>query len=242
MKFGQMSLKKISDKADYLQLDICGLSLEEAIERYNSYGKNIPIILHGDWYKKVNGIYQNEDNLKLRASEYKKIICELKKHTEVLGITIHPPKRKKYSIEEIISVCEDIKSVGVDVFIENRSDSRLNISNPLEVIELSNKHIMTIDIPQLYIACGYNKETFLDTLNSINWSNVQELHLSNVKNKRVAVKLECGELDYIKILKIIQSKAKKSFYITFEVIGSCKTFESQIEIIEGYIKSIGGVE
>ena len=50
---GIMSIRgKLSDKADYLQLDICGLSANEALDRYISYNTNLPIILHGDWTKK----------------------------------------------------------------------------------------------------------------------------------------------------------------------------------------------
>ena len=45
MKVGQISFKKLSDKSDYLQLDICGLSTEEALSKYNAYGKKIPVIL-----------------------------------------------------------------------------------------------------------------------------------------------------------------------------------------------------
>lgn len=39
MKVGQISFKKLSDKSDYLQLDICGLNVEEALSKYNAYEK-----------------------------------------------------------------------------------------------------------------------------------------------------------------------------------------------------------
>lgn len=52
MKIGQMSFPNLSKQADYLQLDICGLDVSSSVEKYLSYKKDIPVILHGDWTKK----------------------------------------------------------------------------------------------------------------------------------------------------------------------------------------------
>lgn len=51
MKFGQMNIRKVSGKADYVQLDICGLTVEEALDKYKIYAP-LPVILHGDCTKK----------------------------------------------------------------------------------------------------------------------------------------------------------------------------------------------
>jgi hypothetical protein len=59
IKIGQISYPKLSGVADYLQLDICGLDKEQALNKYRSYNANIPVILHGDWEKKGN----NANNL-----------------------------------------------------------------------------------------------------------------------------------------------------------------------------------
>ena len=45
MKFGQMSIQKISPVADFLQLDICGLDTEQTLNRYRKYQSKIPVIL-----------------------------------------------------------------------------------------------------------------------------------------------------------------------------------------------------
>ena len=58
---------------------------------------------------------------------------------------------------------------------------------------------MTIDIPQLYISCGYNQKELLKTLSRINMTNVKEIHLANIKRDSshtyVGRKLNDGELD-----------------------------------------------
>lgn len=223
--FGQMSLKRISEEADYLQLDICGLSVDEAIARYKSYNTNIPIILHGDWNKR-KGV--SENNLRNRVEDYKRIISELKQYTKIIGITIHPPLQSKYSLVEVVSLCEEIeKDTNIDVFLENRSNHKLNISIPEEVIKFSESHKMTIDCPQLYISCKYDTELFYKTLNQINWENIYELHIGNVKDCRVGRKIDDGDLNFKEIFKYIRNKTKKDFYITLEILGSQKTFEEE---------------
>ncbi|MDF2879607.1 MAG: hypothetical protein K0R54_164 [Clostridiaceae bacterium] len=224
MKLGQMSFKKVSTIADFLQLDICGLSKDESYDKYINYDVNIPVILHGDWTK--NG--HSENNIKERTSEYIQIIHNLLSIAEIHGLTIHPPFRKKVSFEDFINYCNLIETAtGIPVFIENRSNNKIWLSYPGEIIEFSNKHYMTIDLPQLFISCGYEETAFLDTVLKINWSNVKELHLGNIKrngkNTFVARKIEEGEIDLNKVISFI----KGVDYCTFEILGGVNVFENQ---------------
>ncbi|WCK57071.1 hypothetical protein PP175_28190 (plasmid) [Aneurinibacillus sp. Ricciae_BoGa-3] len=91
MKFGQMSLPRVSANADYIQLDICGLNKEQTLSRFLSYETNLPVILHGDWTKKG----ASENNIAQRKQEYVTIIQTLLKHTSVLGFTMHPLSERK---------------------------------------------------------------------------------------------------------------------------------------------------
>lgn len=228
MKVGQISFNKLSNKADYLQFDICGCSSLDVMKKILSYGE-VPIILHGDWTKK--GF--SENNLEHRYKEYIKIINVLKNFTNVLGLTLHPPARSKMSlkrIEEIVSIIEE--QSNTNVFLENRSNILLNLSKTSEIIEYSKKHKMTIDVPQLYISCNYNQNSLLDTLSKINMNNVKEIHLANIKRMGnhtfVGRKLEDGELDIFNILKYCP---KEAFY-TLEILGHIKVFEEMKELLK----------
>lgn len=222
MKFGQMSLPKLSPKADYLQLDICGRNTEEAIARYENYKTDIPVVLHGDWTKKG----ASENNIGSRLDEYVDIILKLKEKTSVLGFTMHPPFRKKVSFEEFTAYCEEIEErTGVEVWIENRSNSRIWLSTPEEIIAFSKKHTMTIDIAQLYISCGYSNDVLIETLLQIDWTLVREMHLSNVKrtekNTFVARKIQDGEIKLNDFFLLFIDVP----YWTFEILGGVGVFE-----------------
>lgn len=224
MKFGQMSFSKLSEQADYLQLDICGLDVSSATEKYLSYKKDIPVILHGDWTKK--GF--SENNLKDRLDEYIKIILTLNNMTEVLGITIHPPSRNKMSLNELVACCKRLKTeTGVNVLVENRSSHKLLLSSKEEVIEFSKAHSMTIDIPQLYISCGYDEDELLKTLSLMSKDNIKEVHLANIVRKEnrtfVARKLDDGILNIHNILEYLNPNA----YYTLEILGGVPIFEKQ---------------
>lgn len=228
MLIGQMSIPKLSSKADYLQLDVCGLSVEDAINRYLKYDSKLPVIIHGDWTKKG----ASENNLKIRLNDYIEIINRLKEITTVYGITIHPPTRKTMSLDEMIDICNKIKEdTNIDVFVENRSNKRMWLSDIDEIIQFSKNNLMTIDIPQLYISCGYNQDLLIDTLEKINMENVVEIHLANIlkkeKNTFVARKLIDGDLDLDKIIPLLNKKA----YYTLEILGGLPTFESQRELL-----------
>lgn len=230
---GQISYPKISTKTDYLQLDICGLQKEEAISKYLKYNKNIPIILHGDWTKK--GF--SENNIKERYVDYIEIINGLKEFTNIIGITIHPPFRKKVSKEEFLNYCKEItRQTDVDCFIENRSNEKIWFSTIDEIIELSKTHYMTIDIPQLFIRSEYNYDLLLKNLDLINWNNVKEIHLANIvktdKNTFVGRQLEDGIFNVVDFKSILQ----KTPYITLEILGGINIFEKNKTLLEKIIE------
>ena len=228
MLIGQMSIPKISDKADYLQLDVCGLDVESAVDRYVKYNTDLPVIIHGDWAKKG----ASENNLAKRVDDYINIINSLKEITTIYGITIHPPTRKTMTLSVLKDYCNKIKQdTGVNVFVENRSNQRIWLSKSEEIIEFSKDNLMTIDIPQLYISCGYDEDKLIETLQLINMDNVSEIHLANIlkkeKNTFVARKLNDGDLNIEKICKYLN---KTSFY-TLEILGGVNNFEIQKEIL-----------
>lgn len=231
MNIGQMSFKKLSEESDYLQLDICGLNKEEALERYKKYNKDIPVILHGDWKKK--GF--SENNLDTRYLEYIEIINSLKEITKVIGITIHPPARKFMNIDNILTLVKEIEDkTKVLVFIENRSNKSLNISTPEEIVGLSKHHLMTIDIPQLYISCGYDIDKLYNVLGEINHDNVYEYHFANIlkkgKHTFVARNILNGDLD----LKYIFNLLNKSSYFTLEILGGINTFNINKNVLNKF--------
>ncbi|PLS19560.1 hypothetical protein CVD28_03845 [Bacillus sp. M6-12] len=231
MKFGQMSLPRLSDQADYIQLDICGLNAKESVDRYLAYKTNLPVILHGDWEKKGN----SENNIGSRLVDYVDIINGLRQQTEIIGFTMHPTFRKKVPFEEFLFFCDELtKDTGVPVFIENRSNQKIWLSTPEEIIDFSHKHDMTIDLPQLFISCQFNEELFVETLKKIHWINVKELHMANIKRQAprtfVARKVEDGELKIHNIISIFESVP----YCTIEILGGVPTFDSQVEILKSY--------
>lgn len=229
MQVGQMTLKNISDKADYLQFDICGLNKREALLKYENYNRDIPIILHGDWTKK--GF--SENNIAERKTEYVSIINELKKKTNVLGFTMHPPFRKKIPMNDFMHYCKEIEYLSnTNVFIENRSNKNIWLSNPDEIINFSKEYKMTIDIPQLYISCNYDEKTMYGVIECINLLNVKEIHLANIKrinrNTCVARKLTDGELDIKYIIHLLDSV----HFITLEILGGSTIFDSEFTLLK----------
>lgn len=226
MKIGQMSFPKLSSKADYIQLDVCGLTAQQSVDRYKSYGTNLPVILHGDWEKKGN----SENNIESRLHDYIEIIEALIDETAIIGLTMHPTYRKKVSFDDFQRFCGTITlNTGVSVFIENRSNQKIWLSTPEEIIRFSHIHAMTIDVPQLYISCGYDQVNFMETLKQINWDNVQEVHLANIKRQPprtfVARKLDDGELDMADIFNYLKDVP----CITLEILGGVPTFDAQVE-------------
>lgn len=234
MKIGQMSIRgKNSELADYIQLDICGLTSELAMNKYLRYyslnnEKHIPVILHGDWQK--NGA--SENNILERIDEYLDIFNMLKKVTAVLGITIHPPFRKKVDWNDFLSACDVLESNGLEVFVENRSNAKIYLSTIDEILEFSKTRKMTIDIPQLFISCGYDNVKMNEVLIELNGYKVSEVHLGNLKRdgKRtfVARKLNDGNISEENLYLLLLEDR----YITLEILGGNAVFKNQLEVIK----------
>lgn len=242
MKIGQMSFPRLSNNADYLQLDVAGLTVEEAINKYKNYNTDLPIILHGDWEKRSKNIPKgtSENNLDIRYKDYIDMINKLKDLTNVLGITIHPTKRNKMSLEENLKYIKEISlKTNIDVFIENRSSKLLNLSLPEEIIECSQNNLMTIDIPQLYISCGYNYELLIDILKKLNMDNIKEFHLANIKRNgshtfvgRKLNDLDC-ELNISEIMRKIP--ITDNTFITLEILGGINVFDNMKSFLKKLI-------
>lgn len=232
MKFGQITnnYKKYSQKCDYIQFDICGLNKEESIlklkETLNKNPHISSIILHSDWTKK--GF--SENNFPTRINDYIEIYKELSKYINVIAITLHPMFRSKITLENFLSLVEKLE-LHLPVYIENRSNSKILVSNPDKIVSISQLKLMTIDIPQLLISCNYNYDLFLNTINRINWNNVKEVHLANLKRDGnrtyVGRSLDDGIIDINDFISLIKDK-----YITFEILGGEKVFEKNIDIIK----------
>lgn len=241
MKIGQISYKgkQTSKSADYIQLDICGLNREEAIEKYKNYHTTLPVILHGDWKKDVvkkdgSKIKVSENNLRTRKNDYIEIINAFKDITTVLGFTLHPPYRTKMKLDELKEIVKFIENKSkIEVFVENRSNKYLLLSDNNEIIEFSQDNIMTIDIPQLYISSGYDFELLINTLNNINKMNIREIHLANIikkeRNTFVGRKLNDGELDIPRILNTLQDIDP---YYTLEILGGINTFDDMYKYMK----------
>jgi hypothetical protein len=88
-----------------------------------------------------------------------------------------------YNVADDGIVSKISNETNVSVFLENRSNNKFIVSTPEEVINFSQKYLMTIDIPQLYIACQFSEEIFKNTLKKINWENIKELHLGGLVKK-----------------------------------------------------------
>lgn len=237
MKIGQMSISKLSNKADYLQLNACGMDANEVVAKYLAYEANLPVILHGDWTKK--GFSENDILRSDRQDEYIEIVKELRKHTEVIGYTVHPPYRNKVAFDDFVAIVHRIESEsGVPVFVENRSSSKIWLSNPQEIIAFSKVHEMTIDIPQLYISCGYDQDLLIDTLHSLTIENIKEVHFANIMRRDgrsfVGRKLDDGVLDLSKVIIPIKNVP----YYTLEMLGGVPTFEVQASGLQSLIARV----
>lgn len=236
MKIGQMTLPKIAKNADFTQLDICGMNTEEALSRFDkNNAAGIPVIFHGDWTK--NGFSENDVLREERQSEYGLIVNTIKEKVSVEGFTIHPPFRSKVNAEEFLEIVKGLEEeTGIPFFIENRSNHRILVSKAEEVIEMSKLHTMTIDIPQLYISCGYCEETTIQTLEQLNWANIKEIHIANIKRDgtRTYVARKLNDSEGVLTIKKYLPFLKKVEFITLEILGGATTFEDQ----KNYLLSI----
>lgn len=236
MKIGQMAFNRKSHISDFIQLDMCGIDKEAAILKFNSVSEGTTVILHGDWTKK--GASENNIVQETRIQEYIDVIEYVKSKFDLVGITVHPPFKSKVPLTDFLEVVNRIElQTGCSIFIENRSNHKIHFSKPNEVVELTNIHSATIDIPQLYIACEYNEELFYETLTRLNWQNVEEIHLANLKRdgtrSYVGRKLNDsdGVLDIPRIVSYIKEQVNP--YFTLEILGGVPTFETQSEYLRG---------
>lgn len=218
MLIGQMLNKSTSESADYFQVDICGKKLQDI-----NYNLKKKIILHGDWEKK--GFSSNDIMNPLRQLE----IIDICNHFKNIayGITIHPPT-KKVQIKDFLKTIDTIQNkIEIPIFLENRSNNRFLISNIESILTIPKDFNITIDIPQLFINNGYNIDKLkLDIHTLHNLSNIKEIHLGGVKEKRVGQKLNDNLIDYKDFKYFLQNK-----YITVEILGGKNIFEESKNII-----------
>ena len=227
---GQISFPIVAETSDYIQLDICGLTANEAVESYLCYQTDKPIFLHGDWEKKG----QSENNLAERIPAYVDIIQSLSQHTNVLGFTLHPMHKRKISLDAFIELVQAFQSdTDVPVLIENRSQSKIHVSTPEEVIGMSHQHPMTLDIPQLFIQASFDMDILVSILDELNWSNIHEVHLANVKRNPprtyVGRQLDDGLLDIDRLVPYV----KRVNAITLEMLGGQRVFDKNYNDLYG---------
>lgn len=218
MLIGQMLNKSNSESADYFQVDICGKKVEDII-----YNLDKKIILHGDWEKK--GFSSNDIMNPSRQLE----IIDICNHFKNIayGITIHPPT-KKVDIKDFFNTINNIQNkIDIPIFLENRSNSKFLINNIESILAIPKDFNITIDMPQLFINNGYDFDKFKKNIYTLsNLSNIKEIHLGGVKEKRVGQKLTDNLIDYSNFTYFLQNK-----YITIEILGGKNVFEESKNII-----------
>jgi hypothetical protein len=223
MLFGQSYNGKgrISNLADYVQFNICGLNSIEVVQRYFMYKINKPIVLLGDYYSEIRNTTEDDMLKASRIYEIKEIIKSLKAFgAEILGITFQPVTRnglkafgEKVTFEEYAKKINDI--YDIPVFIKNRYNKEIFLSTPEEIIEFSKKFKTAIDGQLLFKTCEANEKLFIDTLRKINWENVWKYHL-----KCVSVLEDKYSIDFNlshKGKKELMSYIKRVEYITFMI-------------------------
>ncbi len=228
-KFGQMySPGQISEKADYVQFPISGLKPEEAIENVKKAGIKVPLMLHGDWEKNTS-----PDTIldKERQEEYVQIINSLKADGyRIVGLTLHPPKRKGNRLTDLVEAVNFIHEKTEDtlILLENRSIPKCMVSTPEEIKLMTGYVPVTLDVQGLYIALGRDNEKTVSALKELRQcQNIRELHVGDVKGSRVCVKLGEGEL-----FESIKDVLPPARYITMEVLGGKKPFDDAVEKLQ----------
>lgn len=237
MNIGQISYRRISPHSDYVLLNICGMKAQEAIE-YAALHETKPFILHGDWNKQ--GCHENNFLKTDRRSEYVAVIQALQPQYELKGFCLHPVYRTKSSLLDFLSLKEQFEDqAGIPIFVENRSHQGILLSRSTEIIHTSQRHLMTIDIPQLFISCGYDEESTIQTLRQLSWENVKEIHLANVcrMDGRTYVGRRLsdpnGLLDIRKYIPFL----KQVNQVTLEILGGVRVFEEERAFLETLIRS-----
>lgn len=227
-KFGQMWSSQISEMADYVQFPISGLTPEEVVEKLKNARIKLPLMLHGDWERNASPDTILDKN---RQGEYIQIInCLREEGYRVLGLTIHPPKRKKGSMDDLIKAVKTIhEETDALVLVENRSNPKYMVSIPEEIKYIADYVPVTLDIQGLYIALGYDKEKIISSLKELRYcQNIRELHIGDVKRGRVCLGLGRGDL-----FECVKDVLPPARYRTIEVLGGRKTFDEAVERLQG---------
>ncbi|TCK01350.1 UNVERIFIED_ORG: hypothetical protein BDK47_11641 [Anoxybacillus amylolyticus] len=234
MLIGQMGYQARSPWADYIQLDVCGKSVAEVCQQWETRPSE-RVILHGDWTKKG----ASENDIGERWYAYVEMIRALKLKTHILGITLHPPSRRQWSLSSFLEICCLIENeTNVPVFVENRSDSSRWFSSIDEILRGSESVRMTIDLPQLWISCRYDNSLFLSVCEQLQKKSIGELHIANARrvNGRTYVgrKLNDGEIWIEDALQLLSHVPLG----TLEILGGATTFASEQQQLRSML---GGV-
>lgn len=184
MKIGQRYSGNgyISNRADYIQFDICGLDTTEIVQRYFSYKIDRPMVLLGDYISEQRNVKIDNMLGAERIYEVKEAIKTLQAFkAEIWGITLEPLSRKglekipEIDFSDFVNKISEI--LGIPVFIKNTSNKDLFLSNPEEIISFSKSNLVTIDIEELYKTCDSNIDILLKTANDLNKENIKEVHI-----------------------------------------------------------------
>ncbi|MFJ8247341.1 hypothetical protein [Peribacillus asahii] len=214
MKFGQHynGRGKLPSYIEYIQLDICGLSPIDIIQKYFLYEINKPIILLGD-YTNASRNSTEDDMLKAeRMYQIKDAIKSLQAFgAEIIGITFNPVSRDglrsafgdNISFKNYVNKLIDI--YDIPVLIKNSNDKRLFLSTPEEVIDFTQTHKITLSIQELCESCNCSPSHFIDLLSKLNMKNIIETHVKHIdvdENGRPVNRwLESRNIELSKILK-----------------------------------------
>lgn len=211
LKFGQRYSGKghISDYADYIQFNICGLSPIDVIQRYFLYDIDKPIVLLGDYTHEERNSSEDDMLSVDRIYDIKETIRSLKAFgADIWGITLHPVSRSGLESFGAVSFKEYIDKLttiyDVPVMVKNRQYGELFLSNPEEIIEFSQTNKLTLDSSFLFEVCGNDKECYIETVSRINISNVQEIHVKHLSTGRRGLPKENDLDEFEKLASVIR--------------------------------------
>ncbi len=234
---------RISPLADYVQLDISGLSAIEIVQNYFMLEIDKPIILLGDRTEK--GYYSSEDHMLSpeRMYEIKDAISSLQAFgAEILAITFSPVSRvglkslgSKITYSEFVDKLNEIYQIPV--LVRNVSNKDLYLSTPEEVVEFSKIHKLTIDSFALLEACDNSVEKYLDTISKIDIRNVQEIHVYSIG---MSTKSFVGneKLNHGVDMSVLMEYVKKIPLATFMLTESGGTGSEFEKVVSGIFDSL----
>lgn len=246
MKFGHLydGNGNISQHADYIQFNICGLSSIEIVQRYFLYGINDkPMILLGDYTNESRDAREDDMLSAERIYEVKDAISSLRAFgANLLAITLHPVTRKglhrfgveNVSFKQFIDKLTEIYQIPV--LVKNRQYESLFLSDPEEIIDFSMTNKMTIDTMLLYEVCDHNRDYFIDVLSRIKKENIVELHARHVGiGKEDLIDFRNADDYNITIIEIIHH-ARKVKWVTFISVENSR--QPQFELIVNRFKKL----